>query len=114
MTTPRLTCPTRADNDGAFALHWSGGTHASWRVEENGVVLYEGPDRATTVTGRPAGTYEYRVVAGDEVSAPCVVEVTPPSLALAFALAGVGAAVFAAVLALVLVGDRRCRREDAR
>jgi hypothetical protein len=111
MSRPELDCPARTDNDGAYALRWTGEIAITWRLEENGAVVYEGADTATTVTGRAAGVYEYRVAASHDgvvasVSAPCLVEVAPPSLALAFALAAVGAAVFVAVLWLVVTSER--------
>lgn len=114
MPTPQLYCPDAPDNDGAFALHWRGDA-ATWSLAENGVVRYSGADTATTLTGRVAGAYEYRVAAVEDGAAtwsePCVVEVAPPSIALALALAAVGAAVFVATLLLVMSGDRTARQE---
>jgi len=116
VTEPHLECPGGPDNDGAYALRWDGaGTH--WQLQENGLVLYDGPDTGTTVTGRPAGTYEYRaaMVKDDGAvgawSAPCVVHVEPPSLALAFGLAGIGAVVFIATITMLRIGDRRARED---
>ena len=118
VAEPHLECPGGSDNDGAYALKWSGtGTH--WQLQENGLVLYDGPDTGTTVTGRAAGKYEYRAgIVKDDGSVgawskPCTVQVDPPSLALAFGLAGIGAVVFIATITMLRIGDRRTREDRA-
>lgn len=112
------SCPGQSDT-GAFRLAWSGDGEGPWRVQETRsdgtqVVLELGDDTATTVTGRQAGAHTYVLVAPDGTrSDPCVVEVAPPSLGLAFGLFGVGLAVTLATVALVVVGHRQ-HKADAR
>ena len=85
-------------------------------MEENGEILYEGPQDATTVSGRPAGEYVYRVgvVDGNEVSwiGSCSITVAPPSLGLAFFLFGIGFTVFASLLVVLVRGHRAHRRRE--
>lgn len=115
MAELRLDCPEAASDTGAYRLSWDGPDEARFRLEENGDVLYEGGDRATTVSGREASDYVYRVgvLHEGEVGAwsdTCRVSVEPPSLALAFSLFGVGFLVFASVLVVILRGHRAHRR----
>jgi len=121
-----LTCPTAPSDTGAYRLHWetpTGNTLAGqgqvFRLEENGALLYRGPQTATTVSGRPEGDYAYRVgvVAGREVaewSVPCTVAVRPPSLGLAAGLFSLGLLVFVATVVLVVRGHRAHRRGSGR
>lgn len=108
-----LTCPTEPSLTGAYRLSWEGSAGATFKLVENGALLYEGPDAATTVTGRPAGRYEYALSVGDGAAsaASCVVEVAPPPMSQALGLLSVGALVFLATLALVVLGHRAHRRE---
>ena len=76
-----------------------------------GQLVYEGPNTATTLTGRVEGTYVYVVEAGETQSDPCAIEVAPPSLGLAFGLFAIGLVVFAATLAVILFGSGATRRE---
>jgi hypothetical protein len=113
-----LDCPGAASDTGAYRIAWSAEDDADAlvRVYENGVLLYEGAESATTVSGRPAGEYVYRVGfadAGRESWADsCTVSVTPPSLALAFFLFGVGFTVFSSLLVVVVRGHRAHRRGE--
>ena len=78
--------------------------------------LYEGPDLASTVTGRAEGTYAYQVAvvgaAGPRWSASCHVEVAPPSLGLAFGLMAIGLLVVLATITLIVRGHRAHRRGE--
>lgn len=111
-----VTCPGPTSDTGAYRISWTGAEGAVVRVVENGEVLYEGPQDATTVSGRPAGEYVYRlgVMEGGDVSwmDSCTVTVTPPSLGLAFFLFGVGFTVFASLLVVLVRGHRAHRRRE--
>lgn len=113
---PSISCPGPTSDTGAYRIAWSGADGAVVRVVENGDVLYEGPQDATTVSGRPAGEYVYRVgvmEAGDVSWADsCTVTVAPPSLGLAFFLFGVGFTVFASLLVVLVRGHRAHRRRE--
>lgn len=129
-----LTCPTgegaSATNEtGAFVLRWTGALGARFRLVEassegavpGGEVIYEGPQLASTVTGRPRGEYWYSVAelqpgaAGKEASVtrwsePCQVRVEPYPLEVAGLFFAFGLVVSAATIALVVRGHRAHRR----
>ena len=110
-----IDCPPATSKEGAFALSWSqpeawDGEALVYRVTENQQLVYEGPETATTLTGRPKGEYQYLVSAAGMTSQPCQVTVAPPSLTLAFGLFAVGAAVFASTLAVIIIGHKRSER----
>lgn len=112
-----LACPSEASATGAYRLSWEDVAGARFRLTEGDAVLYEGDQAATTVSGRPAGTYAYRLVAVDAagaetVAGSCIVAVAPPSPALTAGLMGAGFVVFAATTALVLRGHRAHRRGE--
>ncbi|HXV62102.1 MAG TPA: hypothetical protein VEK15_15490 [Vicinamibacteria bacterium] len=110
---PSLHCPGSTSDTGAYRIAWSGTDGTVVRVEENGSVLYEGVQDATTVSGRPAGDYVYRLglMEGGNVAwnDSCTVTVAPPSLALAGFLFAVGFSVFASLLVVVVRGHRAHR-----
>jgi hypothetical protein len=117
MSQPTLSCPETPSDTGAYRISWNGPDGANYRLEENGNILYEGPELASTVTGRKEGTYSYRVgvveKSNPEVglwSSPCKVTVSPPPLWLAFTLLGLGLTVFIAILAIIIRGHRAHRR----
>jgi hypothetical protein len=122
VSAPELVCPRDSSDTGAFQLSWTAPVDASFRLEERELdgaggavtVVYEGYDTATTLTGRPEGSYEYRVATiqpeSTQWSVPCVVEVAPPSLGLAFALFGAGLAVTVGTVVAILRGHRAHRR----
>jgi hypothetical protein len=116
-----LDCPPSPNDIGAFRLSWRGPQNGLFRLTEEGpagrLILYEGEDRASTVTGRRAGDYAYRVGVLDGAeftrwSDPCFVTVKPPSLGAAFALFGVGLFVTLATAWLVVRGHRAHRRGE--
>jgi len=113
---PTLRCPGSTSDTGAYRIEWSGADGGVVRVEENGEVLYEGRQDATTVSGRLRGEYTYRIGAleAGEVQwvDSCTVNVSPPSLGLAFFLFGVGLTVFASLLVAVVRGHRAHRRGE--
>lgn len=104
---PALECPGSPSDTGAFRLSWTATGDVS--LYEGGELLYTGSHDATTVTGRPAGTYDYELVDASG-TARCQVEVAPPSLAFAGSLLAAGLVVFVATVALVVAGDRAHRR----
>jgi hypothetical protein len=73
-------------------------------------LLYQGPDKATFISGLPDGTYFYRIrVVGPEIDAPgpweqAVVTVDHHSLNLALTIAGIGSVVFVLTVIVVLRG----------
>jgi hypothetical protein len=114
-----LQCPNSPNDTGAYRLEWSGGgSNATYRLIESSPsgesVLYEGPDQASTVTGRHRGVYSYSLevdgVLGD--ASVCEVEVSPPPLSLAFGLFGLGLFICAATVGLIARGHRRHRRGE--
>lgn len=110
-------CPQAPNNTGAYRIAWKGPAGPTYRLEENGQVIYEGPHLASTVTGNQEGAYVYQVgvVDGPHAGAwspPCPVAVSPPSLSLAFGLFGMGLLVFLSVLVVVVRGHRAHRRGE--
>lgn len=110
-------CPQAPNNTGAYRIAWRGPEGTTYRLEENGRVIYEGPHQASTVTGNPEGAYVYQVGVADgphagSWSVPCPVAVSPPSLSLALGLFGMGLLVFLSVLVVVIRGHRAHRRGE--
>lgn len=111
-------CPTSANDTGAYKLEWRGaGESATYRLVERDAsgerVIYEGPDLASTVTGRAEGVHGYRLeVVGGTAAATCEVEVSPPPLSLAFGLFGLGLVICLATVGLIVRGHRRHRRGE--
>jgi hypothetical protein len=119
MQPPSIQCPPGTSNTGAYRISWKGPDGAVYRLEENGTLLYQGPHKASTVTGREAGIYDYRVGVLDETgrevagwSQPCQVEVSPPSLALSLTLFSLGLVVFLSTLILIVRGHKKHRRGE--
>lgn len=111
-----LTCPEGPSDTGAYRLSWTGPKDAEFVVEETGPEgterVYEGPNLATTVSGRVEGTYAYRVGAGEAWSSTCEVLVDPPALSTALTFFGFGLFVVAATVLLVVRGHRAHRRGE--
>lgn len=100
---PVLDCPATPSETGAYRLSWS--ATGDVRLYEDDALVYQGPDDATTVTGRPERSYAYRLEAGGG-EARCEVRVEPPSMAFAAGLLGAGLLVFVATVVLIVVGHR--------
>lgn len=115
-------------SDGVFQLEWT--RPGRVRIEQatrpdfgDAVVVYEGADRATTVTGRVDGLYHYRLIAldpldasaGDEAhhAASLQVEVSHHPLSRALAFFALGFLVFASTVVLIVQGDRRANARTA-
>jgi hypothetical protein len=112
-----LRCPQTPSDTGAYRLSWTGPAGATFRLEESGAVLYEGPAKATTISGRRAGDHGYRLgvvqPAGEIAwSDSCVVQVRPPALSTAMFLFFVGLGVFLATLAVIVRGHIAHKREN--
>ena len=77
-------------------------------------MVYRGEDRATTLSGRPNGTYYYRIreVKGEFAPGVLTVRVRHHSLNPAFLFLGAGAAVFLAPLILIILGSLKVKREQ--
>lgn len=124
-------------NDGYVQLRWrpaeEGLASKVYQLEEAGepdfdvpLLRYEGPQVASFVSGLPAGRHYYRLrVRAEEGARPeterwsawsetIVVEIRPHSLVLAWALFGVGASLVSAIVAYLVVSDRRVRAEERR
>jgi hypothetical protein len=117
-----LSADTSVATAGYYQLRWESGESALRLVEaeEPGFrsrrVVYEGADTARLVSGKPDGTYYYRLEADDSAGAAPVVrsdaiavEVRHHALGRAVAFFSVGAAVFAATLGLIILGGRSVR-----
>ena len=119
---------TVASADGTLDLSWSlpgevgipSGQLVAFELEETleggeTTVIDTGPHLSTALSGRDDGLYRYRVRAVPETgsagpwSEPIELRVQHHSLSLAFTLFSIGAAVFLATAALVLIGHARSR-----
>ena len=127
-TGPAFSASPERSSDGVFQLEW---THPGRvRIEQalrsdfgDAVVVYEGADRATTVTGRVDGLYHYRLIALDPLDASVEagarratslqVEVSHHPLSRALAFFALGLLVFASTVVLVVQGDRRASTRTA-
>jgi hypothetical protein len=122
-----VTCPEDAgtidgaNRSGAFKIAWEAPEGIVTRLTEtsaDGVVtIYEGPDRATTITGRREGDYHYQVAQvrdglALEPSEGCRVLVRPYSMTVAFGFFAAGLIVTALTVVLVVAGHRAHRRGE--
>lgn len=129
ITDANAAVSLESDSDiataGYFQLRWEASEMPTRLIESPGPdfetknLVYEGPDTARLISGKSNGRYFYRLermVATDGIQADVVsntvqVTVRHHSLARAFTFFAIGAAVFAATLALVLFGGRNERRQ---
>ena len=80
--------------------------------------VYQGPDRATLLSGRRDGDYYYRVRLQPQQGAPGAwsevvkVSVEHHSLARAFLYFGIGAVVFLATAGLIVAGTLKSRKRE--
>ena len=114
---PRLSSDTEVASAGFYRLMWE--THAE-RVElqeaadpefRHATTPYRGPDRATVISGKPNGTWYYRVRAADGADpgawSPAVtVTVAHHSLARALMFLSLGVIVFVATATMIIRGTR--------
>lgn len=128
MPGPILSSTTELARAGNYQLRW---VHESpmvqaYRLERannplftNSVVVYEGADRATVISGRGDGVLHYRVRAQfadgnvTEWSETTSVTVQHHPLTQAFLLFALGALVFVATTLLIITGNRSHQREQA-
>lgn len=115
---PRLASDLDISTTGAFRLTWE--TQAE-RVElqesdepafQRPRTIYRGPDRASVISGKPNGTWHYRIraLAGDAAgtwSAPLSVSVAHHSLVRGLMFFALGLMVFVATVWLVIRGARK-------
>jgi hypothetical protein len=129
ITDVNAAVSLESDSDNAtagyFQLRWEAREMPMRLIESPGPdfetrnLVYEGPDTARLISGKSNGRYFYRLESAvgtdstqaDVVSNTLQVTVRHHSLARAFTFFAIGAAVFAATLALVLFGDRNERRQ---
>lgn len=123
LASPAASQPSRTfsaspsqSTDGVYQLEWNGAGRV--RLDEatrpdfgDAVVIYEGTDRATTLSGRADGVYHYRLVSLDRPGGaggrpPIQVEVAHHSLSRALAFFTLGLVVFASTVGLIVFGDR--------
>lgn len=119
LPVPEFSMPNENFTDsGYMSIKWEGtGDYVGAYQLEQGTdpnfqeakIIYEGPDRASFVSGLPDGKYYFRVraIEGNKISrwSPVVVLVVKHhSLAMAFGLATVGIVVFLLTVAVVVKG----------
>lgn len=121
LAPPTLSADTTVATAGYYRLSWTHPGMAdslAFELQESPTAdftaaetVYQGPDRATSHSGRTDGDYHFRVRAltGESASAwsaPVTVQVRHHSLLRAGLFFALGALVFIATLALILRGAR--------
>jgi hypothetical protein len=119
LAAPSLESDTGLATAGYYQLQWTGSDDGDYELQESRradfaapVTLYRGRDRATMLTGRPDGEYHYRLrMLHEDGPGPWSeglrVEVRHHPLSRALLFFAMGALVFIATLAAILVGNRR-------
>jgi hypothetical protein len=122
MAAPRLASDTALATAGYYQLSWSGTDAPAYELQEASrgdftmaTTLYQGPDRATVLTGRPDGEFHYRLRGLHDTgpgpwSEPLQIQVRHHPLSRALLFFAMGALVFLATLAAILAGN--CRQGD--
>ena len=120
-----LQSDTDTASAGYFRLVWQSSVPAATYQLQESIdpgfsdpdILYRGPDTARTISGRSNGTYYYRARAMTESggtgnwSQPVKVTVAHHALIKAGGFFAVGALVFLSTLSLIVIGNRRHRKE---
>jgi hypothetical protein len=112
---PGLSVDNAVATAGFYSLGW-GGTAQVELQEAAGpdfdqpVTVYTGPDRATVISGKPNGTWFYRIRSLDDQrtgpwSEPLTVTVAHHSLTRAFLFLGLGVIVFIATVLMIVRGS---------
>ena len=122
-----LQTDTEVATAGYYQLEWANAdADVDFEIQEadnpdfsNPDQIYQGPDRATVITGRSDGTYYYRArlrdkngMAGDW-SSTVKVRVEHHPLTRAFGFFAAGAVVFLAILIAILAGNRRYHSKES-
>ena len=118
--TPQLETDTDVATAGYYRLEWNANEVKDFVLEESQQasfdsvgVLYQGPDTARIISGRGDGDYFYRVRDLNMQSSEggwsevVHVQVQHHSLSRAFLFFAIGAIVFVATLAAIIVGNRQ-------
>lgn len=122
-----LQADTEVATAGYYQLEWGNADAVvDFEIQEadnpafsNPDQIYQGPDRATVITGRSDGTYYYRARLMDENgpagdwSNTVKVQVKHHSLTRAFEFFAAGAVVFLAILIAILAGNRRYHSKES-
>lgn len=105
-----LRCPAEPSATGAYQLSWS--SVGKVTVFENGQLLYRGAEQGTSISGRPAGTYAYRLQdSSSQVElGSCNVTVAPPTTLKTVSFFCGGFALCLALVIAVVAGHRAHRR----
>lgn len=118
-TSPKLVADSDRVSAGYFSLSWESDDPGDFLLEESVDSaftqprrIYHGPDTATLVSGRPNGTYYYRVRRDRDQNQPSwsevsIVQVEHHPLSRAFSFFVLGALVFFATLFIILKGNKR-------
>ncbi|MGD8812014.1 MAG: hypothetical protein PVH16_04700 [Thioalkalispiraceae bacterium] len=99
-------------------MSWTTGTKQDYQLQESASedfqsykTIYQGPDQASVISGKPDGVYYYRIVGMDSqppVSSNTLkVSVAHHPLVNAFVFFTAGAMVFVAILFLIIKGSRQ-------
>lgn len=116
VAAPHLSVDNSPSTAGFYRLSWeTGNEHVELQeATEPGfarpATAYTGPDRATVISGKPSGSWYYRIRAldGQRVgpwSEPLTVTVAHHSLSRAFLFLGLGVTVFIATVLMVVRGS---------
>jgi len=117
--TPRLSVDNALATAGFYSLSWNTGDAQVELQESAGpgfdrpVTIYTGPDQATVISGKPNGSWLYRIrVLDDQRAGPwseaLSVTVVHHSLARALLFLGLGLTVFIATALMIVRGsDKR-------
>ena len=116
-SAPRLSSDTDVASAGFYRLMWK--TNAEHVELQEATdpdfrkvkISYRGPDRATVISGKPDGTWYYRVRAADgadpgEWSRPVSVTVAHHSLSRALMFLSLGVVVFVATASIIIRGTK--------
>lgn len=120
---PELSAQPADSDTGHFRLVWELGVGADVETCEvelqesmtadfaNPDVIYRGPQQARVLSGKPDGTYYYRIRCIDgDFAEPLAVHVHHHSLTEALSFLAVGAVVFVATAVLIVGGHLRYRK----
>jgi hypothetical protein len=119
-SVPELFASTDLSDTGHYRISWEvSDKGAAVELQESvtanftePIVIYEGLDSSSVLSGRLDGTYHYRArAAGGPWSQPVAVTVQHHSLTEALLFLAMGAVVFLATAVLVVVGHLNHKRE---